>query len=276
MGSTPIDVQVVGRLDSAIFQRAKSIAETLGSTVARDVTSTVTTLTEFDWDIYLSDLIQQKGTSAKKLVEPVVVTVDGVIQESVSYFSRWAGETFKIEFSRGSTAFNDVAAAAHKDYLANEDKSFVYFDMLINDKAAGRMVFELYKNTCPKTVKNFEQLASGEAGENENGIKLHYEGSVIHRVQEDGWIQGGDIITGAGDGGESIYGKTFPDENFIVQHDGRGILSMANNGINSNRYVIFICPCVLVAVFILVTKCNDQNNAESLHFNEVEFLHSHI
>lgn len=40
------------------------------------------------------------GTVAKRLVEPVVVTVEGTIQESVAFFARWAGETFKIEFTR--------------------------------------------------------------------------------------------------------------------------------------------------------------------------------
>jgi cyclophilin family peptidyl-prolyl cis-trans isomerase len=35
---------------------------------------------------------------------------------------------------------------------------------------------------------------------------------------------GGDIRGGRGNGGESIYGETFPDETFVVKHNQRGIL----------------------------------------------------
>ncbi len=91
----------------------------------------------------------------------------------------------------------------------------------------GRIVIDLYAEQVPVTVNNFVFL-----------IRNHYyDGIVFHRVLEDFMAQTGDP-TGTGSGGP---GYSFEDEfDADLRHRGKGVLSMANRGPNTNGSQLFI------------------------------------
>lgn len=99
----------------------------------------------------------------------------------------------------------------------------------------GAVVCELFFAQTPLTVASFVGLAEGTLGPAPR--KPFFDGTTFHRVVPDFVIQGGDP-TGTGKGEP---GYKFPDE-FVpgLRHDAPGVLSMANDGPDTNGCQFFI------------------------------------
>mmetsp|Transcript_105402 Transcript_105402/g.308128 ORF Transcript_105402/g.308128 Transcript_105402/m.308128 type:complete len:544 (-) Transcript_105402:60-1691(-) len=96
----------------------------------------------------------------------------------------------------------------------------------------GMLNLELHTDIVPQTTDNFLRLC-------ERG---YYENTTFHRLIRNFMIQGGDP-TGTGKGGESGFegGRAFRDEfDSRLVHQGPGVVSMANNGKNTNRSQFFV------------------------------------
>ncbi|XP_077527067.1 peptidyl-prolyl cis-trans isomerase-like 3 isoform X1 [Haemaphysalis longicornis] len=94
----------------------------------------------------------------------------------------------------------------------------------------GDIKVELFCESCPKTAENFMALCASD----------YYNGCLFHRNIKGFMVQTGDP-TGTGKGGESIWGGKFADElHDDLKHNVRGVVSMANNGPNTNASQFFI------------------------------------
>lgn len=121
----------------------------------------------------------------------------------------------------------------------------VFFDISLGDTtngeaaSVGRIKMELFVKDCPKTCENFRQFCTGEFLRHEQ--PTGYKNCTFHRVIRGFVLQGGDLVNHDGTGKLSIYGPSFADENLTAhEHNGPGLLSMANSGPNTNGCQFFI------------------------------------
>ena len=103
-------------------------------------------------------------------------------------------------------------------------------------RCLGRIYFELRQDLVPITCSNFLMLISGSRGIGTDGIHYTYKGTKIHRVSQDFLFQAGDLLNEGGNCSMSAShtGGVFQDENFLLRHTAPGVLSMANQGPNTN------------------------------------------
>jgi len=111
----------------------------------------------------------------------------------------------------------------------------VQFRVAVDNEDFGVINMELFDEVVPRTAANFAAIASGQ---NQQGFS--YKNTIFHRIIPQFMLQGGDFERFDGTGGQSIYGPSFEDENFLIKHASPGLLSMANSGPNTNGAQFFI------------------------------------
>lgn len=108
----------------------------------------------------------------------------------------------------------------------------VYITITDNETPIGRLVIQLRNDIVPITAENFRLLIT-------NGPGYGYRGSALFGVEKARRVFGGDFYS-TGNGNFSAYGGLFSDENFLLKHDGPGVVGMRNNGPNSNGSQFYI------------------------------------
>ena len=134
----------------------------------------------------------------------------------------------QAEMMAAQAAAQEAAMAEFKE-VADEWKEKDNFNIVL-ETTQGDVEIELFPSIAPLAVANF-------VGHIQDG---YYNDLIFHRVIDGFMIQGGDPL-GSGTGGESIWGKNFPDEfSEEARFDSEGMLAMANSGPMTNGSQFFI------------------------------------
>ncbi|EQC39235.1 hypothetical protein SDRG_03440 [Saprolegnia diclina VS20] len=145
-----------------------------------------------------------------------------------------------------AAALDEVVPTVHatrqtRKWTRKPGRRYVWIDMSIDGKKAGRITAELYMDIVPKTAENFRGLVTGD-----NARGFSYKGSRCHRILANFVVQCGDWERGNGTGGKSIYGGDFEDEKagLALEHSKRYVLQMANAGPNTNgaQFCFMLAP----------------------------------
>ncbi|KAM4040447.1 putative inactive peptidyl-prolyl cis-trans isomerase-like 6 isoform 5-T5 [Anomaloglossus baeobatrachus] len=215
-------IEVVGLLSEPPFHVAKFAAEVLKHSFdAHFEDPVVKPLLQCAWHEYLCTKKKEIKGDVWEFSSHVMCYVNGQFIGDEKALKIWANDTWGYKDYRPLALYKALAEDFYTKYMRST---------------------KLYSDMCPKTCKNFQYLCTGEAGDSKSGLKLHYKGTPFHRIVKNGWVQGGDIASGKGNGGESVFGDTFEgkDENYAVPHNNRGILGMANKGRHSNGSQFYI------------------------------------
>lgn len=114
----------------------------------------------------------------------------------------------------------------------------VFMDICIGNRYAGRIIMGMYTEKTPLTCENFVQLCKGYKVRDK---VLGYRNTFFHNIKPGAAIVGGDVLLGNGKShGMSIYGESFPDENFDMEFLRDGDLAMVNWGKNTNSSFFMI------------------------------------
>mmetsp|Transcript_10644 Transcript_10644/g.26921 ORF Transcript_10644/g.26921 Transcript_10644/m.26921 type:complete len:312 (+) Transcript_10644:75-1010(+) len=251
MSTVPCSLVIAGRVDNEQFQLARSLGEALA---AEHTNVSLQTIPMFatDWEEFVKAKSAELGAS-HPVALPLVYYNTKYYLGGFDEFANWAEKVYKVATPDTADDLAEVSCQALWRFLKTTGRTFVYLDVMASrlegaseekleakdsvDPETERVVIELFDDLCPKTCQNFLALCTAD--------KQSFAGSPFHRVVENGWVQGGDIVDGSGSNSVGYYGEQFPDETFAVKHDSAGIVSMANDGrphSNGSQFFIALAP----------------------------------
>ncbi|CAB3222014.1 unnamed protein product [Arctia plantaginis] len=185
-------------------------------------------VTSVEWPKVWHDLKMQFGIAAYCIESQVAVLINNQFLGGENEFRTLIQSKYVYHYPECLDYYKE-GIEQFTNYVKSNGRPCAYLHISINDIPIGPLIFMLYADIVPLTCQNFLKLCELK----KNG----YAGAPIHRIVQDSWIQCG---------GFTLKNPTELDcENYIVPHDRRGVLAMANAGRNqdcSTQFFVLLQP----------------------------------
>jgi peptidylprolyl isomerase len=223
----------------AAFGQAQARAEAAQAGIGELPPISAASLEKIGVFIAMQSGLQQLGFGAEEadLIQKGFVkgvgdsTLDPSLEAKMPAFQEFIQARIQAAQSKMMAAQAAAQEQAMADFadVAAEWSEKENFNVVL-ETTQGEVEIELMPGIAPLAVANF-------VGHIESG---YYNDLIFHRVIVGFMVQGGDPL-GNGTGGESIWGKNFPDEfSPEARFDTEGLLAMANSGPMTNGSQFFI------------------------------------
>ncbi|XP_075977936.1 uncharacterized protein LOC142977738 [Anticarsia gemmatalis] len=173
------------------------------------VTPVIRGVSSLGWPLILNNLKSQYGSFAHCKTSQVIVFKNDEYLGGGEELKKYAEDklNFSLQINYYKEGLHQLAT-----FIKSSGRPCAYLQIAIDEKPIGVLLFLLYSDVAPQTCENFLRLCETTKG--------GYAGTPVHRIVKDCWIQCG------GFGLKNNPNLTC--ENFIVPHDRRGVLCMAN------------------------------------------------
>ena len=223
----------------AAFGEAQARAEAIEASAEEIPAITAASLEKIGAVIVMQSGLQQLGFGADEaalirkgfVVGALDAEPDPSLEAKMPAFQEFIQVRVQVAQAKMQAEMMAAQEAAMADFadVSAEWKEKENFNVVL-ETTQGDVEIELYPSVAPLAVANFVGHIEGD----------YYDGLIFHRVINGFMIQGGDPL-GTGTGGESIWGKNFPDEfSEDARFNQEGMLAMANSGPMTNGSQFFI------------------------------------
>eukprot|EP00405_Crypthecodinium_cohnii_P026211 CAMPEP_0206488476 /NCGR_PEP_ID=MMETSP0324_2-20121206/42443_1 /ASSEMBLY_ACC=CAM_ASM_000836 /TAXON_ID=2866 /ORGANISM="Crypthecodinium cohnii, Strain Seligo" /LENGTH=306 /DNA_ID=CAMNT_0053967523 /DNA_START=178 /DNA_END=1098 /DNA_ORIENTATION=+ len=232
--SGPIHFYLYGKYQDPAFHRIKVAMEHLSKQIP-DAQCTIKAFFETQFEQNLKYIVGKYGSSFNQC-KPSAPIVWAETNDSILYFlnetrfMQWCLKQFRYEDNTRLIFYKRIGNKTLAAARAETGRSYCAFSVQIGEEAKELVQIELFDEECPVLAKNFLDLLAKDS----------FQGTPVHRVKANSWIQAGDLVDGSGVHSEAANGGFLRDESFVVEHDRAGLIGMANHGQDTNGSQFYI------------------------------------